>query len=211
MVRSSSVVLPDPGELIRLTATTPRSASQRRLSAASSSLRASTRCSRSTRVGAQLVVPVPVAVAVVVVVVVPVVVVVVVVIVVVVVRDHAVDPHLVCRTRRSHTWSAPPPPIRSRARGRRRTSTSALPHSHSRIRSSSAMLASPQLRQCSRPSGSLDLERGAFERGPGAGQLEAELQGVAHHPGQPAHPQPHQRHALVAGAREHRVDHALGD
>jgi len=47
-VRSSSVVLPAPGELIRLTARTPRSCSQSRFSWASRSFLASTFCCSST-------------------------------------------------------------------------------------------------------------------------------------------------------------------
>ena len=47
-VRSSSVVLPAPGELIRLTASTPRSRSHSRFRPASSSLRASTFCCSTT-------------------------------------------------------------------------------------------------------------------------------------------------------------------
>ena len=48
IVRSSREVLPEPGELIRLTAQVPRASSQSRLRAASSSLRASTLTSSST-------------------------------------------------------------------------------------------------------------------------------------------------------------------
>ena len=178
MVRSSSVVLPGPGELIRLSAVMPRSVEPARgCCAASSSFLASTATSSSSvcvrRPGVGLDVHVAVAV-----------------------RHGRVVVRrggaswscgLVALTDRRHTRLAvaaaagrahvrPPPPTSPRARRPDSSATSALPQSHSR-NGSSRSKSVPHVRQCARPLLLGDLERRALERGARRGQLEAEASG----------------------------------
>ena len=204
MVRSSSEVLPAPGELIRLTAVRSRGASQPRTCSASSSLRART-CSPSSqdlglghcramaswscraggrgRGGGRARV------------------------------SDGAQPGIGLAAPAGHTH------VGSFASSTATTvsslpatmSTSALPHAHRAGRGRPPAASSPQSRQAIRPSTSSISRRAPSTDVPAVGDLEAELHRVGHHAGQAPDAHLDGDHGAAGRAFGHEVDDALGD